>query len=201
MERKSTAARRRSPRADARRNRAHVLEVAIAAFSAEGLSISLHEIARRARVGTGTVSRHFPTKEALLEAIVRSFAERLVEQAQRLAAEGDSGDAFFAFFRALVEEGAANRGLADAFAGAGYEVEAASSDADQDVMGALHGLLTAAQEAGAVRNDVDTADVKAMVVGCLARERHGRDDAARERLIGLVCDGLRTGHVSTAAGG
>jgi AcrR family transcriptional regulator len=181
-------------RADARRNRAQVLEVAIDAFASEGLSVPVHEIARRAGVGTGTVSRHFPTKEALFQAIVSSIAQRLVERARQLAATEDPGAAFFEFFTAMVEEGATNRGLADAFAGAGFDLEAAASRAEHDVMGALRDLLDHAQRAGAVRADVDVADVKALMVGCLARERPTAD--ARARMIAVVCEGLRPGTAS-----
>jgi AcrR family transcriptional regulator len=183
-------------RADARRNRARVLEAAIDAFASEGLSVPVHEIARRAGVGTGTVSRHFPTKEALFQAIVSSIAQRLVERARQrqLTATEDPGAAFFEFFTAMVEEGATNRGLADAFAGAGFDVEAAASHVEHDVMGALRDLLGRAQRAGAVRADVDVADVKALMVGCLARERPTADARARARMIAVVCEGLRPSH-------
>jgi AcrR family transcriptional regulator len=183
----------RAQRADARRNRSRVLKVAIEVFGAEGLSVPVHEIARRAGVGTGTVSRHFPTKEALFEAIVRSVAERLVDQARRLAAAEDPGTALFEFLSTLVEEGAANRGLSDAFAGVGFDVAAAASGAGHDVMRALGELLVRAQQAGAVRDDVETADLKALVVGCLARERGHPDAGARARMVAIVCQGLRTG--------
>lgn len=181
----------RSLRADARRNRSRVLEAAIAAFAAEGLSVPVHEIARRAGVGTGTVSRHFPTKESLFLAIVNSVAERLVERARQLAATEEPATALVEFLVAMVEEGAANRALSDAFVGAGFDVETAASGADFDVIGALGDLLVRAQRAGAVRSDVDTADLKALLVGCLAR---GRDDAAaRARMVAIVSRGLRVG--------
>jgi AcrR family transcriptional regulator len=112
----------RPMRADARRNRERVLEVAIAAFAAEGLSVPIHEIARRAGVGTGTVSRHFPTKESLFEAIVLTRIEQHVARARALAAAEDPGAAFFSFFTFLVEEGATDRGLADALVGAGFDI-------------------------------------------------------------------------------
>jgi AcrR family transcriptional regulator len=190
------AASGRALRADARRNRARVLEVAVEAFATEGLSIPVHEIARRAGVGTGTVSRHFPTKEALFEAIILSRVDRLVDQARALAATGDPGAAFFSFLAVMVEEGAVNRGLAEAFAGAGFDIEAVAtaSGADRDVMGALRDLLTRAQQAGVVRADIDTADVKALIVGCLAREQQTTDAAARKRLLAVVSEGLRTSH-------
>ncbi|HYW27790.1 MAG TPA: TetR family transcriptional regulator [Terriglobales bacterium] len=180
----------RSLRADARRNRSRVLEAAIAAFAAEGLAVPVHEIARRAGVGTGTVSRHFPTKELLFAAIVDGVAERLVERARELAAAGDPGRALFEFLAAMVEEGAANRALSEAFVdGADFDVEAAASGAGHDVFGALADLLARAQRAGAVRRDVDVADLKALLAGCLARGRG--DDATRARMVAIVSQGLR----------
>ncbi|MEV5574593.1 helix-turn-helix domain-containing protein [Spirillospora sp. NPDC052269] len=177
-------------RADAQRNRAKVLEAASAAFAAEGLAVPVQEIARRAGVGTGTVSRHFPTKEALFEAIVLDRVGRLMDRARSLATTQDAGAAFFEYFAYMVEEGALNRGLAEAFAGTGFDMEAAASKAGYDVTAALRELLTNAQQAGAVRADVDTADVKALMFGCLARERDHADPAARDRIITVVREGL-----------
>jgi AcrR family transcriptional regulator len=168
-----------------------VLEAAIEAFAESGLAVPVHEIARRAGVGTGTVSRHFPTKEALYAAIVQDRTGRLVNQARSLAAVEDPGSAFFAFLGAMVEAGAANRGLADAMAGAGFDVEAAASGAEHDLMGALGELLAAAQAAGSVRGDIDTTDVRALIVGCLARDGIADDAGARSRLTAVVCEGLR----------
>jgi AcrR family transcriptional regulator len=129
------------------------------AFAADGLSVPVHEIARRAGVGTGTVSRHFPTKEGLYGAIVATVTHRLVTQANALAANERPVPAFFAFFALMVQEGAANRGLSEALAGAGFDVEAAASSTDHDVIGTFGTLLRRAQSAGAVRRDVDVADV------------------------------------------
>jgi AcrR family transcriptional regulator len=164
--------------------------VAIAVFAAEGLSVPIHEIARRAGVGTGTVSRHFPTKESLYEAIVHDRTERLVQQARALMAE-EPGKAFFDFFSIMVNEFAINAGLADALAGAGFDVEAAASSSEHDVIGALRELLTRAQKAGAVRKDVDVADVKSLILACCTRSRHSTDGRARRRMVEVVCQGLR----------
>ncbi|GII03835.1 TetR/AcrR family transcriptional regulator [Planobispora takensis] len=182
-------------RADAQRNRARVLEVAAETFAAEGLSVSVHEIARRAGVGTGTVSRHFPTKEALFEAILLSRMEQLVQRAEALA-EGTGQDraydeAFFAFFALMVEEGAGNRGLVDALAGAGFDFRSVEAERRYDVMGAWRELLRRAQQAGGIRADVDIADVKALLTGCIDRERSGVDPVARARLLAIVREGLR----------
>jgi AcrR family transcriptional regulator len=178
-------------RADARRNRARILEVAVEAFASDGLSVPVQEIARRAGVGTGTVSRHFPTKESLFEAILLSWAGKLVDEAARLARSGDPGAAFFEFFSLVIAEGTANLGMAEALAGAGFDLEANARRGGLDVMGALNDLLARAQRAGAVRADVDAMDVKALITGCLARSPMTADLAARDRMISIARQGLR----------
>jgi AcrR family transcriptional regulator len=156
-------------RADAQRNRARILETAFAAFAADGLGVSVHEIARRAGVGTGTVSRHFPTKNALIEAIIVDRAGNLMSQARALSAadDGDPAAAFFGFFATLVTEMAADRGLADALAGSGIDLEATVTGSGYDVTGMLGDLLARAQAGGAIRPDASLADVKALMSGCL----------------------------------
>lgn len=177
-------------RADAQRNRARVLEVAADIFAAEGLSIPIHEIARRAGVGTGTVSRHFPTKESLFQAVLLDRMEHLVRLAGALTENEEPGEAFFAFFSLMIEEGAANRGVVDALAGAGFDFQATAADSAYDVMGAWRRLLERAQQAGAVRADTNLADVKALLAGCLGRERDAPDPAARARMLAIVRAGL-----------
>lgn len=177
-------------RADARRNRARILEVAFEAFAAKGLSVPVQEIARRAGVGTGTVSRHFPTKESLFEAILLSRAAGLADAAARLARSHDPGAAFFEFFSLVIAEGAANRGMAEALAGGGFDLDAAAGRGGLDVLGALGALLARAQRAGGVRDDIDAADVKALITGCLARVPTPADPAARDRMISIARRGL-----------
>ena len=177
-------------RADGERNRVKVLDAAVAAFATEGLSVPVAEIARRAGVGTGTVSRHFPTKESLYEAIVLSRVEEIVDHAQHLIATLDSTDAFFGYFEYKVRQAAANRGLAQTLSGDGFDIEAAAAGTGHDLDGVEAGLLARAQQAGAVRIDVTNEDVKALVVGCLARERQPPDVAARRRMVDIVRTGL-----------
>lgn len=177
-------------RADARRNRDRVLEVAIEAFAAEGLSVPVHEIARRAGVGTGTVSRHFPTKEALYLAIVLDRLDLLAHRARELAASEPPAEALFGFVRFMVAEGARNRGLVDALGGAGFDVDAAAAGTGLDFMAVLRDLLVPAQRAGTVRADLEPADLKALIEGCLARERGGADPAARDRMLAVTIRGL-----------
>lgn len=187
----SAPAEPRRLRADARRNRARVLDAAAETFANEGLSVSVHEIARRAGVGTGTVSRHFPTKDALFAAIVLDRIGRLIQHAETLRATKKPGEAFFGFFAYMVAEGATNLGLGEAFVGAGFDVEAAASSVENDLMGTLAAMLADAQRARAVRKDVDVADIKALIEGCMARHRQATDTKARDRIVSVVCDGLQ----------
>jgi AcrR family transcriptional regulator len=179
----------RGLRADARRNRARVLAVAGEVFAAEGLSVPVHEIARRAGLGTGTVSRHFPSKEDLFAAILLERMQHLTQLADELAASRGAGDAFFAFFALVAGEGAANRGLAEALAGAGYDLDAAGARAGFDVSGRLGTMLTRAQQAGDVRPDVGYPDVKALLAACLARD--AGTPAALDPVIAVIIAGLR----------
>ncbi len=187
-------------RADAERNRALILDAAIAAFAEDGLGVPVQEVAKRAGVGTGTVSRHFPTKEALFEAIVASRVGRIVDQIEALAELPDQQDAFVRFMTILTEEGAANVGIAQAFAGAGYDMDAAAAAVGYDFEAVLGAALRRAQDALAVRTDVQVADLKALMVGCMSRSSSGSaasDKAARTRMVEIVCRGLRPLHSGT----
>ena len=178
-------------RADAQRNRERILEVARDTFAAEGLSVPVAEIARRAGVGTGTVSRHFPTKDSLYEAIIRYLVTGIVDTARELAATRDPGTAFFEFFALMVDQMALNRGLAEAMSGTGFDVNAVALAPEHDLLAVEGEMLTNAQKARAVRRDITYADVKALMVGCLAREQQSLDQDARTRMIAMACAGMR----------
>ena len=177
-------------RADAARNRARVLEVAYQTFAAEGLSVPIDEIARRAGGGAGPVYRHFPTKDELFLAVVEDRIRRIVEEGRALLAAEDSGEALFTFLRSMVLQwGATDRGLADALGGFGIDIKTAAPQAEDAFLSLLAEMLRTAQEAGTVRRDVDVPDVKAIVVGCQAMQAANPD--AAERLTEVVLDGLR----------
>ena len=181
----------RALRADAARNRARVLETAYETFAAEGLSVPIDEIARRAGVGAGTVYRHFPTKEDLFRAVVESRLRRIIDEGRALLNEPGPGEALFAFLRSMVLDwGAADQGLVDALAGLGIDIESIAPDAEDAFLSLLSELLMAAQRAGTVRPDVDVPSIKALMVGCQAMQ--GYDEARAERVTGVVIDGLRT---------
>jgi AcrR family transcriptional regulator len=177
-------------RADAIRNRARVLEVAYDTFARDGLSVPIDEIARRAGVGAGTVYRHFPTKEDLFRAVVADRIQRIVNDGRAMLANVDPADALFAFLRSMVLTwGATDRGLSEALAGFGIDVETVIPDVERDFLEMLGALLRAAQTAGAVRRDIEVADVKAMLVGLQAMQSY--DDEAAQRLTDAVLNGLR----------
>jgi AcrR family transcriptional regulator len=178
-------------RADAARNRARVLEVAYETFAAEGLSVPIDEIARRAGVGAGTVYRHFPTKEDLLRAVVKDRLQRIIDDGYALLDSDEPGEALFIFLRSMVLRwGATDRGLVDALAGFEIDVESAAPDADQAFRALLGELLRAAQKAGTARRDVGVPEVKALLVGCQAMQSYNAELA--ERVTTVVVDGLRT---------
>lgn len=180
-------------RADAARNRARVLEAAYTAFASDGLTVPIDEIARRAGVGPGTVHRHFPTKEALIQAVVIDRMDRLDVHAKELATGAAPGDAFFGYLWLMIDEFASDKGLADALAGAGFHLETVAPGTEQRFKDTLRDLLTAAQQTGAVRTDIDVMDVKTLLVSVHAMLSYRGDSGATRRMIGLVFDGLRAG--------
>lgn len=170
-------------RADAERNRAKVIATAMEAFAADGLTVSVAEIARRAGVGTGTVSRHFPTKESLYAAIVLAKVSEIVGEARTMASL-PPGEAFTAYLAYMVEQAAANRGLAEVLAGGGFDIESAVDDTNQGLAEIEQELLSRAQEAGAIRPDVTPTEVKALINACVSVPHHAR-------MIAIVTAGLR----------
>jgi AcrR family transcriptional regulator len=167
-----------------------VLEAAAEAFAAEGPTVPLDEIARRAGVGAGTVYRHFPTKEALLQAVLTDRLEILHAKALDALAAEEPGPAFFAFFETMATSAEDKMDLADALGRQGIDVLAATREVAASLKAVLGELLRRAQEAGAVRTDVGIEDLHAMVVGAVAA---ARASAAMDvvRVTGLVADGLR----------
>ncbi|HEX6513202.1 MAG TPA: helix-turn-helix domain-containing protein [Chloroflexota bacterium] len=179
----------RRERADARLNRARILEAARAVFATEGLACPVDEIARHAGVGPGTIYRHFPTKHALFEAIVVDGIQWLTEEARALADAEHPAAAFFGFLDRFVELSSANKCLYESLAGAGFDVKAAKASASDELKRAMEHLLRRAQSAGGVRRDVTIGDVMALITGtCMAADRYGGDARGLSRII---CDGLR----------
>jgi AcrR family transcriptional regulator len=184
----------RELRADARRNRERVLRTAQQTFAADGLGVSLDEIARRAGVGPGTVHRHFPAKEALYLAVAIDQLEQLAAQAKALAAAGDPATALFTQLTAMMTSGAENVAVKSALAAAEFDLRTAAPDVAADLTRQVAELLDRAQAARAVRGDVTAEEVMALVAGAFAAIRHAGVEASRERsahIAQLILDGLR----------
>jgi AcrR family transcriptional regulator len=177
-------------RADARQNRERLLDAARTAFGADGLSVPLDEIARSAGVGPGTLYRHFPTKEALIEAVVHDRLRRLAAEGTALRDSPDPGTAFFAFIERLAAEAGPKRDLFDALASAGVEAGPAVRAAADDLRTQITDMLIRAQHAGAVRADIGSAELTALLSGILfaMRPRPGADQAL---VLSVFRDGLR----------
>jgi AcrR family transcriptional regulator len=185
-----TPAAERPLRADARRNRERVLAAADEAFALEGPGVPLDEIARRAGVGAGTVHRHFPTKEALLQAVLVGRLEEMLTEARAALEAPDPGKSFFDYFRIMTDSAQNKMDLADALGSQGVDVRAATHDVASGLRSTLGELLRRAQDAGAVRTDVTVDDLHALVVGTVAALRASApEDAAR--VGGLLSDALR----------
>ncbi|KLU65295.1 nucleoid occlusion factor SlmA [Desulfosporosinus acididurans] len=184
----------KSLRADAKQNREQILEAAHKSFAQKGLSIPISEIASQAGVGIGTLYRHFPTKEALFEAVNISYKQQLTKKAKSLATHADPGKAFFDFFSSIIKDGFTNRALKEAFKSGAFNTRAANFGVIQDFHSAYATLLIRAQQAKAVREDIDVQDLGTLLIGLLrAIEQQGdaTDINRFHRLLSIAIEGLR----------
>ncbi|PSL06079.1 TetR family transcriptional regulator [Haloactinopolyspora alba] len=179
----------RPMRADARRNHERIVAVAREAFAEHGVEASLDEIARRAEVGPGTLYRHFPQRQALMEAVYRDDVAGLSRRAQELLDEYPPGDALAQWLREQVDYLVRRRGLAStlkATLGPDSETFAACKAM---LTGAASALLTAGQEAGVVRSDLTPRDVLVLAHGIGTAAEAAPDSF--ETLLGVAVEGLR----------
>lgn len=180
-------------RADAQRNRDKLVEVAAQAFAADGVDVSLEDIAKRAGVGIGTLYRHFPTREHLVEVVYRREVEGLCQAAEELARDHPADVALELWMQRFVDYIATKRGLATSLRLLLSTNSTLFSDTSGRVSGAMRRLVEAAAAAGKIRADVDASDVMHALGGIYSapntpdwRERSGR-------LVKLLMDGLRFG--------
>jgi len=180
-------------RADAAKNRERILVAAEETFAEEGVSVPVDKVAERAGVGVGTLYRHFPTKEALFEAIVFTRLQQLVEATEAFAARADAGPAFFDFIEVFAAQASAKHDLMDAMATAGIDIKTACAAELERMELGIAVLLERAKQAGAVRRDVDPSTVIGLVVGTVvaAGRRPGSNPASYRQMLDIVCDGLR----------
>ena len=181
----------RAQRVDARVNRERILDVAEDVFGRGGRAASTEEVARRAGVGIATVFRHFPTKAALVEAVLVRRFDRLREQAETLTAAPDAGTAFFGFFADLVADAATKIAIGEALQEATAEPPGDAARASLGLRRAFGALLERAQRAGAVRDDAELPEVYALLVATSrAAAQPALDDEVRARMLAIVFDGL-----------
>jgi AcrR family transcriptional regulator len=180
----------RRPRADAVRNRERVLEAAKAIFSAGGPDASLEIVARRAGVGIGTLYRHFPTREALFEAVYRREVEQLADLAEQLKVEVAPADALRCWLRSNVEFVATKKGMSAALALAAHNSSELSAYTFDRLTKAVGALLDRAAVAGELRADISPADLLRALVGmCYMHDQPGWQ-ASVLRLVDVFVDGL-----------
>jgi AcrR family transcriptional regulator len=176
-------------RADARRNRERVLAAARKAFATDGLDAQMEEIARRAGVGVGTVYRHFPTKEALLDALWQDKMERIVELTQDALENPDPWGGVVQMFERGTEMQADDLGWCEAV-GAMRPGGLTSATAPPELLKANDELLDRAKRAGALREDFDFDDVS-RVFCAMAGVISAQGPDAREPFLRVILDGLR----------
>lgn len=181
----------RQPRKDAQRNREQLLSAAQAVFSAGGGDASLEAVARRAGVGIGTLYRHFPTREALFEAVYRREVEQLAELSEQLTAGIAPVAALRLWLRSNVEFVATKKGMSKALALASHSSSELTAYSFARLTKAIGTLLARAIEAGEIRADISPEDLLRALVGmCLLHDQPGWQDSVM-RLLDVLVDGLR----------
>ena len=186
----------RKPRADAQRNRERLIEAAKAAFADAGADVALEEIARRAGVGIGTFYRHFPTRDAIVEAVYRREVQQLAAAAQRLLGTMKPGEALHQWMRLFVDYIATKKVIAaalGALAGGTADLYAASG---AQISGAMLRLVERAAAAGDIRADADAGDLQRALVGFTYGNASLGWQASALRLIDILMDGLKPTHAS-----
>ncbi|KAA2235660.1 TetR/AcrR family transcriptional regulator [Salinarimonas soli] len=183
----------RRPRADALRNRERILEAAKAVFSAGGPDASLEAVAREAGVGIGTLYRHFPTREALFEAVYRREVQQLADLADQLKVDAEPCEALRRWLRANVEFVATKKGMVAALALAVDKRSDLTALSFERLTEAVGGLLERAAQAGEIRSDIGPEDVLRALIGmCYLHDKPGWQTSVL-RLVDVFVDGLCRG--------
>jgi AcrR family transcriptional regulator len=181
----------RKPRVDAVRNRERVLKAAKTVFRSGGPEASLEAVARRAGVGIGSLYRHFPTREALFEAVYRREVDQLGELAEQLKNDAAPVDALRRWLRSNVEFVATKKGMSAALAIAVQRTSELSAYSVDRLTKAVGALLDRAVAAGEIRSDIGPEDLLRALVGmCYLHDQPGWQKSVL-RLVDVFVDGLR----------
>jgi AcrR family transcriptional regulator len=181
----------RKPRADSARNRQLLIDAAKAGFADVGLNVSLEEIARRAGVGIGTLYRHFPNRETVMEAVYRREVEQLAEAVPHLLEKSTAGDALHKWMHLFVDYIATKRLIAPSLAAAAGRTSALYATSVELITGAISTLVKRAIASGEVRKDIDPSDLLRALVGVSYGNPDADWEASARRLIDILMDGLR----------
>lgn len=177
-------------RADARRNYERIVATARDAFLTDGIDVPLDDIAKRAGVGAGTLYRHFPGRDSLVEAVYRGEITQLADAAHRLHDELPPEEALFAWIREQVRWIRDSLGLASALKSAMDSESETFAFCQKTIREAVSVLLEPAQAAGIVRADLEPSDLLRLSHGVGAAAQY-TDAAGAERMLSVVIDGMR----------
>lgn len=181
----------RKPRSDALRNRERILEVAKAAFTRQGANASLEEIAKQARVGTGTLYRHFATRDALIEGVYRNEVEKLAAAAAGFTETMSPLEALRAWMLLLVDYIAAKHIIAPALntiAGGPSRLHEGSRSM---IYAAIDGLVKRAKKSGDLRRDLDASDLLRALIGVSHVDSGADWQQSARRLVDILIAGSR----------
>src|SRR5215207_371923 len=174
-------------RADARRNRERILKAARAVFAEQGMHSQIDDVAKRAKVGVGTVYRHFPTKEALVEALVRERFEEIAGYAREALERADAWEGFCELIWRAAERNAADLAFCEAVA----FTDQSSVVAKVGLLQSTNKLIERAKAQGRMRPDANENDVPMMMCGASSVMRLSPTPDAWRRYLTLMLDGLR----------
>jgi AcrR family transcriptional regulator len=192
MATKRSQSRRRKPRTDAQRNRERILEVAKEAFSRRGANASLDDVAKQAGVGAGTLYRHFPTRDALIEAVYRTEVEKLAAAERKFAEAMPPIEALRAWMLLFIDYIATKQIIApvlNTFVGGPSKLYEGSRD---HIEGAINGLVKRAIKSGDIRKDLEPFDLLRALVGVSNVASSPNWQQSAKRLVDILISGSRT---------
>jgi AcrR family transcriptional regulator len=181
----------RKPRADAQRNRDRILEIATAAFTRSGANISLDDVAKQAGIGAGTLYRHFPTREALLEAVYRTEVEKLAAAEREFAKAMPPIEALRAWMLLFVDYIATKQIIAPALNALVADPSKVFAGSGDQVKATIRSLVGCAVEAGDIRPDLDPLDLLRALVGVSNVAAAPDWAASARRLVDILIIGSR----------
>jgi AcrR family transcriptional regulator len=191
MARKNPQSAPRRPRSDAQRNRERLLEVAKEAFTCHGADASLDEIAKQAGVGAGTLYRHFPTRDALIEAVYRSEVEKLAAAGRSFAAAMPPIEALRSWMLLFVDYIAAKHIIAPALNSVAGGPSRLYEDSRNLIQGVMDELVKRAKKSADVRRDLEASDLLRAVIG-VSYMGSGHDwQQSAKRLVDILIAGSR----------